>query len=428
MRSADHATDTGAWTTSAVLTGGESSFRNAKLRNAALVVYKAAADAAAKGSLFVITLAAARRLAPWAFGVFALGSTVGWMLSVAADFGLQLHLARIVSREPDAAHVLLRRWIRVRVASTAIACAVVPTALVVARVDLHFALPFSLFVFVYGVNGLIEFLYYFYRGLSRSDVESSLTLWQRGATLVLALAALAWRPDVSLLAAAMLVPAVVTLAWSTRLAMRLEQPPPIAVDRQPLSLAREFQRDVFPIGFGAVLSALYFRIDLLLVGWWAGTEAVARYNAVFRLIEALRLFPAAVLAVMLPALCRAADRRPLVRVSALVTSVAVAATAVLWATADWLVPLLYGAAYRAAVPTFRVLTLSFPLLSLNFALTHQLLAWNRQRAYAILCAIALAANVALNMQLIPALSTVGAAWATLGTEALLTIGCLAALR
>src|SRR5581483_12153198 len=102
----------------------------------------------------------------------------------------------------------------------------------------------------------------------------------------------------------------------------------------------DFVRDVFPIGAGIVLSALYFRIDVFLVEWWRGAEAVAMYNAVFRLIEALRLFPAAVLAVMLPALCRARDRRPLVRVAGGVTLFAVAVAAVLWFAADAVVPLL----------------------------------------------------------------------------------------
>src|SRR6185436_10258768 len=83
--------------------------------------------------------------------------------------------------------------------------------------------------------------------------------------------------------------------------------------------------------------------------------------------------------------------------------------------------------YRAAVPAFRVLLLSFPLLSLNYALTHQLVGWDRQRAYATLCGLALAVNLALNARLIPAMSIEGAAWATLGTELMLTIGCLVAL-
>jgi O-antigen/teichoic acid export membrane protein len=184
---------------------------------------------------------------------------------------------------------------------------------------------------------------------------------------------------------------------------------------------------VWPIGAGIVLSALYFRIDVFLVQLWSGTEAVALYNAVFRLVEALRLLPAAVLAVALPSLARAGDIRPLARVAVPVTAVAIAVSAVLWRLADWLIPLVYGAPYAPAVPAFKILLLSFPLLSLNYALTHQLVGWDGQRAYAALCATALAVNVAVNARLVPLWSIEGAAWATLATEAVLTAGCTAAL-
>ena len=186
------------------------------------------------------------------------------------------------------------------------------------------------------------------------------------------------------------------------------------------------RRDHWPIGAGIVLSALYFRIDVFLVQLWSGTEAVALYNAVFRLVEALRLFPAAVLAVMLPALIRAGDLRPLARVAMPITAFAIAASALLW-LAGWLIPILYGAPYAAAVPAFRILLLAFPLLSLNYALTHQLIGWEGQRAYATVCGVALVANVALNARLIPTRSIDGAAWATLWTEAFLSVACAGAL-
>ena len=70
---------------------------------------------------------------------------------------------------------------------------------------------------VYACSGLIELLHYFYRGLSRSDVESSLTLWQRGATLVLRRGRAGLVADVTVLAIAMLIPVAVTLAVSLRM-------------------------------------------------------------------------------------------------------------------------------------------------------------------------------------------------------------------
>ena len=425
----------------------ETSFPNAKSRTL-LIAYKAFADLAGKGSLFVITIVAARRLSPESFGVFSLGSALGWIVAVVSDCGIQLHLAREAARRPADASRLLREWLRVRLWTAASAVAIVVLGLAVGRRSAA-AAPIAILALVYACSGLIELLHYFYRGLSRSDIESSLTLWQRGGTLACGLGALAWRPDVTALAVAMLIPVAITLAVSLRIAAGIARLTPCATSDEPcvtsalvaaqgLSPAADtrlkpcvtwslFRRDVWPIGAGIVLSALYFRIDLFLVQRWSGIESVASYNAVFRLIEALRLFPAAVLAVVLPSLVRAGDLRPLARVALPMTALAAAATAVLWIAAGWLIPFLYGAPYASAVPAFRVLALAFPLLSLNFALTHQLVGWDGQRAYTGLCALALASNVALNARLIPIAGIEGAAWATLGTEMVLTIGCSVAL-
>ena len=416
----------------------ETSFPNAKSRNALLIAYKAFADLAGKGSLFVITIVAARRLSPESFGVFSLGSTLGWMLAVVSDFGIQLHLARAVARRPAESSRLLRDWLRVRLWTAAGAAALVGIGVAAGR-SAASAEPIAILAVVYACTGLVELLHYFYRGLSRSDVESALTLWQRGGTLVCALIALAWKPDVTTLALAMMFPVVVTLAASVRIARGLADGPRSSSrgDRGELPLRSSadnadcswpvFRRDVWPIGAGIVLSALYFRIDVFLVQIWSGTEAVARYNAVFRLVEALRLFPAAVLAVVLPSLVRAGDLRPLARVAVPVTAFAIAVGAALWISARWLIPLVYGAPYASAVPAFRILLLSFPLLSLNYALTHQLVGWDGQRAYLAICAIALAVNVGINARLIPLWSIDGAAWATFLTEVVITAGCCVAL-
>jgi O-antigen/teichoic acid export membrane protein len=186
-------------------------------------------------------------------------------------------------------------------------------------------------------------------------------------------------------------------------------------------------REVFPIGAGIVLSALYFRVDVLLIELWRGTPAVGLYNAVFRLVEALRLFPAAVLAVSLPTLCRASSRRPLRRVALLLTLCGTAASAALWIAADRLIPGLYGARYVEMVPVFKVLVLAFPLMSLNYALTHQLVGWHRHGLYAVVCAAALLFNVAMNITSIPTLGVIAAAWTTVWTEAVVTCGCVVSL-
>ena len=391
------------------------------MRTAALVAYRAASDAAGKAAFLVVTIVAARRLSAGDFGVFALGTTIGWLAVVASDFGLQLHLARAVARAPEAAGLELRRWLQVRIALAAAALLVV--ALSLAALDARRIAPaILLFTAGYLAAGLVEFVHYFYRGLSRTDIESTLTLWHRGGLLAAAALALWLRPDVTTVAAAMVVPPVATAVYTLRLSAQLagSRSVPHGI---PLRSLTEFVRDVAPIGAGIVLSALYFRIDVFLLEAWHGTETVGQYNAVFRLVEALRLFPAALIAVMLPALVRASGPATLVRMATLLTAFGVAAAVVLEIGAGRLVPMLYGTGFVDAVPAFRILTAAFPLMALNYALTHQVIAWNGHRAYAVLCLGALVFNVALNVRLIPAMSMDGAAWSTLATEALLTAGC-----
>lgn len=398
-----------------------------RIRPAALVLYRGASDAAGKMAMFLVTVAAARRLTHVEFGYFALATTVGWMGAVAADFGVQMHLAREVAHRPDRSGRLLRRWLPVRVGLGVLALAVSFVVMETLNVADAARLPMELFALTYALNGLSECCYYYFRGLDRTDLESTLTVLQRGLMCALALGALWWSPGLWSLALAMAVPALLTLIAATALARRLTPDGEPLISGNHERIAAEFVRQVAPIGLGILLSALYFRIDVLLLDRWKGTDAVATYNAVFRIVEALRVLPAAVLAVALPRLCRASDLRPLLRLSVPLSAASAGAALALWTAAPWLVPALFGESFASAVPTFRTLLVALPLMTLNYALTCQLIGWNGHREYAVLCGAALVANVFMNWRLIPAAGIDGAAWSTVWTEALLTLGCGAAL-
>ena len=236
----------------------------------------------------------------------------------------------------------------------------------------------------------------------------------------------------------MLMPVAVTLACSLRIAARLAEMP--TVTRDGPRRRRSDSADVRSAWSRLPPRRLADRRGHRAVGALfphrrlpgaAVVRAPSRsrcYNAVFRLVEALRLFPAAVLAVTLPSLVP--RRRPAAagarrgRRSRRSRSSRPRCCGL---AAGWLIPLVYGGRYAAAVPAFRVLLLSFPLLSLNYALTHQLIGWDGQRAYAALCALALAVNVALNARLIPHLVDRRCRLGHAGTEVVLTAGCGVAL-
>ena len=398
---------------------------------------KAFADAGGKAVMLVITVAAARRLNADPFGVMALAMATGWLLGVATDAGLSMHLARETARQGGLArrHLLEIISLRAGLAFFAATVAVLATPYLVPR---HWRFQFLLLVLAQLCGAVVETVAHYFRGLQRSEIESAIHASYRATMLVLAMVVLwQWR-RLDYLAVAMLVPSGIAVVVSIAVALSIRLKPDTTLQAEseagewgPASgglTAGIFFSRVFPLGLAAILSALYFRIDVYFIREWHGLQPVGGYNAVFRLVDALRLLPAAVMAVTFPLLVQTTDLQLLRAIGTRLAAAGVVMAALCTLGATTIVPLIYGDTYAYAAPAFAVLSLALPLFFLNYALTHQVIGWDGQRAYLAIVTLALAANIAANLALVPSRGIVGAAIATLLTEIVVTAGCLFVLR
>src|SRR5207237_7891866 len=107
-----------------------------------------------------------------------------------------------------------------------------------------------------------------------SDIESTLTIVQRAALLVIAALAMWLWPTVVALGLAMVLPPAAMLVYSLARAGALAAAASAggAERARPIDVRGELLRDVLLVGAGIVLSALYFRIDVLLLQLWNGTD------------------------------------------------------------------------------------------------------------------------------------------------------------
>ncbi|HUE87352.1 MAG TPA: oligosaccharide flippase family protein [Vicinamibacterales bacterium] len=391
---------------------------------ASLVVYKTSADLFSKLVTLVVTVAAARALPAGDFGVMALAMTTGWLLGVASDAGLPMYLATRVAQAHGAGIPVypiaraVMTW-RTRLAVMAIVAA---TAAGVALVPFFVLIPFILIVLHQLFGAMLETAAHAFRGLGRTDVESSLSLAHRGAVAIGALTVLAVQPTLLGLSVALAVPPLVALVASGVAVRRL------TADGPPFSLTRgRMLTEVAPLGLGVLLSALYFRCDVYFIERLHGVEAVGAYNAAFRIVDALRLFPAAALAVAYPLLCAATDLHRVSRLSLSLLAASVLAALGIALSAHSLLVLVYGEPYGTAGQALQVLGLCIPFFYVNYALTHQLIAWERQRAFVAIATVALVANLLGNAWLIPDGGMTGAAVSTLLTELVVLIGCALSL-
>lgn len=382
-----------------------------------------------KAVTLIVTIAAARVLAPDEFGTLALAMTTGWLLSVASDAGLPLDLARQMAQAASTGTV--PRFAHVRdalVARLGLAAAATAIALAVAMLVVPLTLVPSFVVIAVALllNASLETLAHAFRGLGRSDIEASIGLAQRLSAGIAAGLVLAFAPTLFGLALALAIPPAVALVLALGLVRRMTS----ADDNGAAgsgSLSARFLREVAPIGVAVFLSAVYFRCDVYFVERWHGLETVGLYNAAFRIVEALRLIPAAAMAVMFPVFCTTRTWQPARSVLAALVPIGVIGAAAIALSAPAILELAYGSRFAVAAPALTVLAAALPFFFVNYVLTHQVIAWDGQRAYLGVTAAALATNLAANALLIPAGGMRGAAIATLATEVVVSAGCLWAL-
>jgi O-antigen/teichoic acid export membrane protein len=187
-------------------------------------------------------------------------------------------------------------------------------------------------------------------------------------------------------------------------------------------------RQSLPIFAVTLLDAVHFKVDTLLLGFLRPLPEVAAYSAAHRLLEVSRLGIRPVALIFFPICVALAARhdwpqlrrlfRKLTRTSLLIGA---AATAVVVATAGWVVPIVFGPRYPDSIPLTRILFLSAPMVFTGMLAVSIILTLHLEARAIRASAGCIAANVLLNAIGISIWGSTAAAWVTLVTQTLLTV-------
>lgn len=184
---------------------------------------------------------------------------------------------------------------------------------------------------------------------------------------------------------------------------------------------------LIPAGLGA---AIYMRMDQVMLRYLAGPGELGVYAVAASLSESWLFLPAIMTTAVFPRLVaigstsdRANYEARFKDLFALLFLVGVACAILGTVASVWLVPVLYGDAYRRAVPILAVYVWGVVFFSLRSGIGRYLII-ERRLPYALWThIIGAVSNVGLNLLLIPRFGAIGAAWAT--TVSYLLAGWLA---
>ncbi len=255
-----------------------------------------------------------------------------------------------------------------------------------------------------------------------------LTLYQLllfGVTAGLVLAGVeALQPYLLLRAAASVVAVTLTLAvlvWQLGLPFVPEQ-------------LWAFTRASLPFALSMLLTLLYERADVVIIGFWLGEEQAGLYAPAVTLMSSLFLIPAALFGVLVPLWSRLyATRGRAIWSSARTFLLGSSGLGLLMAggvalLAHPLIRLVYGDEFRAAGDVLVVLSAILFLRCLTFVAASLIVAVGRQQQRVVVQAMAAALNVGLNLALVQRVGIVGVAGVYVLSEAVLMLGYLLLIR
>jgi O-antigen/teichoic acid export membrane protein len=198
---------------------------------------------------------------------------------------------------------------------------------------------------------------------------------------------------------------------------------------------RDVVQEASPFGLGSVFHLIYFQSAIVMLQYLQGGVAAGIYNVAFIVMAAAYLLPSTVFQkFLLPKIHRWAnhDRARFLQVyrfgNGLMLLLGVVTAVAIFALGPWLVPLLFGAAYREASALLKLLAFCVPMRFLASSAGAALMTQDNMRRKNLYMAAVAVINVLLNLSLIPLLAATGAAIATLLSEIILLALYLIAVR
>lgn len=168
-----------------------------------------------------------------------------------------------------------------------------------------------------------------------------------------------------------------------------------------------------------IVSVIYLKIDIVMIGAMTGTEQAGVYAAASRLSELWYVFPATLAARYYPdmiAAFNAGEGRYYSRLkhyARLFFISALSIAVVMTLCAPWIIAMLFGDDFANAVQVLQIHVWAGCFIFVRYLISQHLLITEQEPLSLMSHGVGALLNVLLNLWLIPAFGIVGAAWATL---------------
>lgn len=370
-------------------------------------------------SILALVLIISRQLGPDIFGGYSFLNAVIMTGIVIANFGLDTLMVREVSRDNFLGNQFLSSVLAFKIISAIAVMAGVCGLFRFFLDDQAMVRLLIIFSVVICLNSLSQSFWYYGDAFQKFQFHAGLWAFSNVIKIPAVWLFISLKQDLNMIIYALIITEAISLIISGYWIRRRFR---LVLGKLSVKSMPPLFKKVWPLAVVFILSAIYFRIDMMMLEVMKGEKAVGFYSAAYKLIEFLSIIPGTVTIAALPGLTKEYSANvESFRASFFktVTALGIGGVAIglfLYLFSKHIVLLLYGPLFSDSVLSLSILSVVVLFLFVNGYFAYVTIATNNDRAVALILVISTILNVLLNYYLIQKYSHVGAALSTLFSE------------
>jgi O-antigen/teichoic acid export membrane protein len=371
-----------------------------------------------------IVLIISRKLGPDIFGGYAFLSAVIMTGVVVASFGLDTLMVREISRDTSQGNQFLSTVVGFKIISSFVVIVFVIGLFGLFLHNHKMVRLLCIFSIVICLNSLSQTFWYYGDAFQKFQFHAGLWAFSNMAKVGMVWLFISFRQDLDTVVYALVLAEVISLAGAillVRSRFRL-----VLGGFSLRSMTATFKK-AWPIAIVFILSAVYCRVDLMMLEVLADEKAVGMYSAAYKLLEFLSIIPTTVAVAALPGLAGDYSTNMREFKNSFYKTLTVLGVGggtvglILYLFSRQIILLMYGPAFSPSVLSLSILSGAVFFLFVNGYLIYVNIATNNDRPVALILVISTILNIMLNSYLIPRYGHAGAAISKLLSEISMSI-------
>jgi len=364
----------------------------------------------------------ARNLGDVEFGRYSFAYTFVYFFSIFLDLGYNMLLIREVSRDKSKANKYVSNLFSFRALT-----AIIVFVFIVLTINLmsypsetkDLVYLFALYIFLVSFSNLFKTVF---RAFERMEFEAAITVSSNILQVSLAFIVMYLGYGLLAIGLVFVFSSIFDLLLSTIICERRFVKSKIELD---FSFIKSTIKLALPLVMISIFATVFIRADTILLSIFKNDAVVGWYNAAYNLVLGLRIIPQLFIAALFPTLSYyyLNSRESLKYVYEkyfrflFILGIPTAMGGTL--LSEKIILFIYGPEFTNSVIALQILSWDILLIFLYTILGGFLVSIDRQNEMAVAAAITAVVNVIINLVLIPYLSYVGAAIATVSSELIL---------